>query len=60
MLVPAVHESSPKLLVEAGMLQRRVYESSYDRREYNLTPKGMDVYPIVSTLDAWGDRWLAG
>jgi DNA-binding HxlR family transcriptional regulator len=59
-LAPNVLADRLKLLVEAGMLQRRVYESSYDRREYILTPKGMDVYPIVLTLNAWGDRWLAG
>lgn len=59
-LAPNVLADRLKLLVDAGMLQRRVYESSYDRKEYILTPKGMDVYPIVLTLNAWGDRWLAG
>lgn len=59
-LAPNVLADRLKLLVEAGMLQRRVYEDSYDRKEYILTPKGMDVYPIVLTLNAWGDRWLAG
>lgn len=59
-LAPNVLADRLKLLVEAGMLQRRVYESSYDRMEYILTAKGMDVYPIVLTLNAWGDRWLAG
>ena len=59
-LAPNVLADRLKLLVEAGMLQRRVYQSSYDRKEYILTPKGMDVYPMVVTLDAWGDRWLAG
>ena len=59
-LAPNVLADRLKLLVEAGMLQRRVYESSYDRKEYILTPKGLDVYPIVLALNAWGDRWLAG
>jgi len=49
-----------KLLVEHGLLQRRVCTTSPRHREYVLTPKGMDVYPIVLTLMKWGDRWLAG
>ncbi len=59
-LAPNVLADRLKLLVDSGMLQRRVYESSYDRKEYILTPKGMDVYPIALALNAWGDRWLAG
>lgn len=59
-LAPNVLADRLKLLVDAGMLQRRSYESSYDRKEYILTPKGMDVYPIVLALNAWGDRWLSG
>jgi DNA-binding HxlR family transcriptional regulator len=49
-----------KLLVEHGLLQRRVCVTSPRHFEYVLTPKGMDVYPIVLTLMKWGDRWLAG
>jgi DNA-binding HxlR family transcriptional regulator len=49
-----------KLLVEQGMLQRRVCADDPRHHEYVLTPKGLDVYPIVLTLMKWGDRWLAG
>jgi len=49
-----------KLLVANGMLQRRIYQTDPERSEYVLTPKGMDVYPIVLALTEWGDRWLAG
>lgn len=59
-LAPNVLADRLKLLVEAGMLERRVYQTNPDRKEYLLTPKGMDVYPIVLTLNEWGDRWLAG
>lgn len=48
-----------RLLVDNGMLKRRVYQTNPKRSEYVLTPKGMDVYPIVLTLAKWGDRWLA-
>lgn len=47
-------------LVAHGMLQRRIYQTNPVRYEYVLTPKGMDVYPIILTLMTWGDRWLAG
>lgn len=48
-----------KLLVEHGILQRRVYQVNPERSEYLLTPKGMDIYPIMVALTQWGDRWLA-
>lgn len=48
-----------RLLVDNGLLQRRIYQTNPERSEYVLTPKGMDVYPIVLTLTKWGDRWLA-
>lgn len=49
-----------KLLVEHGMLQRRTCATSPRHFEYVLTPKGMDIYPIVLSLMKWGDRRLAG
>lgn len=48
-----------RLLVDNGMLQRRIYQVNPKRSEYVLTPKGMDVYPVILTLTKWGDRWLA-
>ena len=48
-----------QLLVDNGMLQRRIYQIHPERSEYVLTPKGMDGYPIALTLTKWGDRWLA-
>jgi len=48
-----------RLLVDTGMLQRRIYQTNPQRSEYILTPKGMDAYPIILMLIAWGDRWLA-
>lgn len=49
-----------KLLLRQGTLQRRVSTDDPRRHEYVLTPKGMDLYPIILTLMKWGDRWLAG
>jgi DNA-binding HxlR family transcriptional regulator len=47
-----------RLLQARGLLQRRVYQTRPERFEYVLTPKGMDVYPIALTMQAWADRWL--
>ncbi len=48
-----------KLLTEHGMLVHRLSRTEPPHPEYALTPKGMDVYPIILTLMKWGDRWLA-
>jgi HxlR-like helix-turn-helix len=29
------------------------------RHEYRLTTKGFDLYPVIATLLAWGDKWLS-
>jgi len=48
-----------KILLDNGLLQRRIYQTNPERSEYVLTPKGMDIYPTILTLTQWGDRWLA-
>jgi hypothetical protein len=30
------------------------------RGEYRLTAKGLDLYPVLVALMAWGDRYAAG
>ena len=47
-------------LVERGMLERVLYQERPERWEYRLTSEGRDLFPLVATLMAWGDRWLAG
>jgi DNA-binding HxlR family transcriptional regulator len=47
-----------KSLVEHGVLERRLYSERPDRYEYRLTPKGLDLYPVVVSLLRWGDRWM--
>jgi DNA-binding HxlR family transcriptional regulator len=48
-------------LVEHGLLRREPYRepASRVRHEYRLTPKGLDLYPILITMIAWGNRYLA-
>jgi DNA-binding HxlR family transcriptional regulator len=42
-----------------GIVERRQYQSAPARHEYVLTEKGRDLYPVMATLVAWGDKWLA-
>jgi DNA-binding HxlR family transcriptional regulator len=48
-------------LVDEGVLERVPYREPGQRRrhEYRLTPKGLDAYPILVALLAWGDRHQA-
>lgn len=43
-------------LVEEDILERRPYQSSPERYEYFLTEKGLDLWPALVALLAWGDR----
>ncbi len=43
-------------LVEEDILERRAYQSSPERYEYFLTEKGLDLWPALIALLAWGDR----
>jgi DNA-binding HxlR family transcriptional regulator len=46
-------------LVEDGILERRPYQDSPPRYEYRLTEKGLDLWPVLMSLMAWGDRHAA-
>src|SRR3954451_10991529 len=48
-------------LVRHGVLERRDYQEPGQRRrfEYHLTEKGADLYPVLSALRQWGDKYLA-
>ncbi|NJP33852.1 winged helix-turn-helix transcriptional regulator [Micromonospora thermarum] len=48
-------------LVEEGVLRREPYREpgSRLRHEYRLTPKGLDLWPVLVAVLAWGDRYLA-
>ena len=47
-------------LVEEGILERRPYQERPPRYEYRLTQKGRDLYPVLVSLMAWGDRYNSG
>ncbi len=46
-------------LVDAGVLEKRRYQEKPPRYEYRLTEAGRDLFPVISALMAWGDRWAA-
>lgn len=48
-----------RTLLDHGVLERRPYGNHPDRFEYRLTEKGLDLYPVLVSLMAWGDRWMA-
>ena len=49
-----------KSLVSHGVLQRRAYCERPPRYEYVLTEKGRDLYAVLLTMAAWGDRHVYG
>ena len=50
-----------ELLFANGIVERREYKEPGQRRraEYHLTRKGRDLYPAITALRDWGDRYLA-
>src|SRR3954468_12742213 len=46
-----------KALTEAGVVERRLYQSAPDRFEYHLTESGLALLPVLETLLVWGRRW---
>ncbi|MRD48285.1 transcriptional regulator [Caenimonas koreensis DSM 17982] len=46
-----------KRLLDAGIVERDVAPDDARSWEYRLTPKGRDLYPVILSLMAWGDKW---
>ena len=49
-------------LVDEGLLRKVPYRDSGQRArdEYRLTDKGLDLYPLLVALMAWGDQYAVG
>jgi len=43
-------------LVDEGILEQRPYSEHPPRYEYFLTDKGLDLWPVLVAMMAWGDR----
>ena len=46
-------------LTDAGVLRRHRYQERPERFEYRLTRMGVELWPVIMALRAWGDRHLA-
>jgi DNA-binding HxlR family transcriptional regulator len=46
-------------LVAHDIVTRVKYHDHPERFEYQLTPKGNDLFPVIAALMAWGDKWAA-
>lgn len=48
-------------LTELGIVRRVPYQEPGQRTrdEYRLTEKGLDLYPVLLAMAAWGDRYMA-
>ena len=46
-------------LTEAGILERRLYQTRPDRHDYHVTKRGLDLWPVIMSLLLWGDRHVA-
>ena len=53
------HRLSDRLnkLVDSEILKKQIYDTNYERYEYKLTKKGVDLYPVLMSLVSWGDNW---
>ncbi len=46
-------------LVEAGVLDKVPYSEHPPRYDYRLTDKGRDLWPVLTTMRQWGDKYAA-
>lgn len=47
-------------LLEAGIIEKTVVPEDGRRFDYALTKKGLDLFPVVMAVMAWGDKWAPG
>lgn len=47
-------------LVKMGVMEKHPYQERPVRYEYRLTEQGRDLYPVLQSLVAWGDKWMDG
>jgi DNA-binding HxlR family transcriptional regulator len=46
-------------LVEAGVLAKVPYREHPPRYDYRLTDKGRDLWPVLTAMRQWGDKYAA-
>jgi DNA-binding HxlR family transcriptional regulator len=48
-----------RTLVDYGVLERIPYSEHPPRADYKLTAKGIDLWPVLTTMRQWGDKYAA-
>ena len=46
------------MLVRRGILLRRKLETDGRGQAYKLSPKGLDLFPLLVFLNQWGEKWM--
>jgi DNA-binding HxlR family transcriptional regulator len=46
-------------LVASGVLEKVLYRDHPPRYDYRLTDKGRDLWPVLTAMRQWGDRYAA-
>jgi len=49
-----------KRLEDAGLLERSPYQQNPVRYEYRLTPKGIELFPVLREMIRWGNKHIQG
>ncbi len=56
-LSPRLLSARMAALTAAGIVSRRPYQTRPKRYEYQFTQKGLDLWPVIIALRAWGDLY---
>ncbi|MGD2132915.1 MAG: helix-turn-helix domain-containing protein [Maricaulaceae bacterium] len=55
-IAPGVLSNRLKMLEDAGIVERRFYESHPPRAEYLLTEKGREMKGVIGAMRDWGAK----
>lgn len=44
-------------MADDGLIVARAYQDNPPRHEYHLTEKGIALWPVITAMREWGDRW---
>ncbi|ADC49874.1 MULTISPECIES: winged helix-turn-helix transcriptional regulator [Alkalihalophilus] len=47
-----------KELEQLEIISRNVYPETPVRIEYELTEKGLDLEPVIHSIQTWGEKWM--
>jgi DNA-binding HxlR family transcriptional regulator len=58
-IAPGILTRRLATMVEAGLLERRLYSQKPPRHDYVLTERGRSFFPVLAALSAWTEEVLA-